>query len=132
MTKGAVGAALCLALLPFAVRVCNRSFRNNAWQAYVVATRSEVRRLAEAQQAHYARTGRFAPDVAALGDTTLPSAADVTLAVLEVADSSVRLGGTHRWFRPDAQCTVTVTAQAGRGPMHCVGFTDWFYRPRRM
>ena len=131
MRRAVVGAVVGVVLLPFAVRVCNRSFRNNAWQAYLVATRSEVRRLADAQVAYRDRTGRFAPDLVAIGDTTPLSAAGVTLAVLEASDSSVRVGGSHEWFRPDAICTVTVTARGGAGPMTCRRFTDWFHRPRR-
>lgn len=130
MKRVIVVVAAIVALLGL-VRSYNQAFRNNVWQAYVTGVRSELRNLAAAQEGYRSRTGRFAADVAELGDSAFRPTDGVTVRVLVATDSMLRLEGTHRWFAPGAACTLAMGDPGAPSGVRCHGFVDWLYRPRR-
>jgi hypothetical protein len=129
--KRVVAVVVAAAVLLGAVRLFNRVFRHNAWQAYVSAVRSDLRNVASAQADHRARTGRFAADLSELADSAFLPAAGVTVRVVVATDSVLRLEGTHDWFAPGAVCVLELGDARPAADVRCDGFVNWLNRPRR-
>jgi len=124
-------AGVALALAPFVIRAGNRSLRNNAWQAQLTAIKSDLRNLADAEEAYRTRTGSYAPSLSLLGDSAFTGSTGVRLEIVTATDRRFEAAGTHKAFAPDARCTITLDqASSESRTMDCRRFTTWAYRPR--
>jgi hypothetical protein len=124
-------AVVALALAPFVIRTINRSMRNNSWQAQLTAIKSDLRNLADAEEAYFTRSGRYASSLSLLGDSAFTGSTGVRLEILAASDRRFEAAGTHEAFAPDARCTITLDqASSESRAMDCRHFATWAYRPR--
>lgn len=123
---------LALAALALIPRLYNTTIRGNAWRAYVVAIKSDLRNAADAQAQWADSTGGFAATIAEL--TGFVPSAGTTISMVPQGDSMLELRGTHERFDPAVQCRLTLTRASAeptrRSDVTCDEFTDVFGRPR--